>query len=46
MQEGWIEGRWGIRCSRDNPCFDRSRHLASQQLPNLSFGAGDIVNSH
>lgn len=54
----WAAGsmdNWGIRCSRDNPCFDRARHFAYQMLPNhflrqmvysMACGSTQMQNSY
>lgn len=50
---GSVDG-WGVRCSRDDPSFDRSRQFSSQKLSNhvlrktifsLACGANYIHNS-
>ncbi len=54
----WASGaldNWGMRCSRDNPCFDRSRQHGYQRLPNhflrvmvysLANGATHMENAY
>jgi len=50
-----VTGIWGMRCSRDNPCFDRSRQHAYQRLADhflrttvysLAYGARYTQNTY